>query len=95
MLGGAWFQEAYGAPEEATEELLLSVATDAVQRQLGVTATPCWSRVKLHWVGQRRRVDKRSGVFSHAGQSEEVVTSKEEKPQRTFSVSPARNRCRT
>uniref|UniRef100_A0A667YEP0 Protoporphyrinogen oxidase n=1 Tax=Myripristis murdjan TaxID=586833 RepID=A0A667YEP0_9TELE len=47
MMGGAWFQEVFGTPETITEECLLATATEAVQRHLGVTASPCWSRVAL------------------------------------------------
>ncbi|KAM3872639.1 protoporphyrinogen oxidase [Diretmus argenteus] len=48
MMGGAWFQEVFGAPEEVTEECLLAAATEAVHCQLGVTTAPSWSRVALH-----------------------------------------------
>ncbi|XP_068426267.1 protoporphyrinogen oxidase isoform X2 [Clinocottus analis] len=47
MMGGAWFQEVFGAPEAATEEHLLARATEAVRRQLGVATAPSWSRVAL------------------------------------------------
>ncbi|XP_069573352.1 protoporphyrinogen oxidase [Brachyistius frenatus] len=48
MMGGAWFQEVFGAPEAVTEEGLLERATEAVRCHLGVTAAPSWSRVLLH-----------------------------------------------
>ncbi|KAM9426782.1 protoporphyrinogen oxidase isoform 2-T2 [Pholidichthys leucotaenia] len=48
MMGGAWFQEVFGAPEMVTEESLLARATEAVERHLGVGAAPIWSRVILH-----------------------------------------------
>ncbi|KAM9851881.1 protoporphyrinogen oxidase isoform 1-T2 [Aulostomus maculatus] len=47
MMGGAWFQEVFGAPEAVTEEDLLARATEAVRSHLGVTAAPSWSRVAL------------------------------------------------
>ncbi|XP_054477472.1 protoporphyrinogen oxidase [Anoplopoma fimbria] len=47
MMGGAWFQEVFGAPEAVTEECLLARATEAVSSQLGVTTAPSWSRVTL------------------------------------------------
>ncbi|XP_078143493.1 protoporphyrinogen oxidase [Centroberyx gerrardi] len=47
MMGGAWFQEVFGAPEEITEECLLATATEAVRCHLGVTMAPSWSRVAL------------------------------------------------
>lgn len=50
MMGGAWFQEAFGAPEAVTAESLLARATEAVSSQLGVTAAPSWSHVALHKV---------------------------------------------
>ncbi|GLD70814.1 protoporphyrinogen oxidase isoform X1 [Lates japonicus] len=64
MMGGAWFQEEFGAPEAVTEERLLARATEAVQRHLGVTAAPSWSRVALqrdcipqYYQGHFRRVE--------------------------------------
>nr|XP_033494729.1 protoporphyrinogen oxidase isoform X2 [Epinephelus lanceolatus] len=48
MMGGAWFQEVFGAPEAVTDEHLLARATEAVQHHLGVTTAPSWSRVNLH-----------------------------------------------
>ncbi|XP_026228921.1 protoporphyrinogen oxidase [Anabas testudineus] len=48
MMGGAWFQEVFGAPETVTEESLLVKATEAVQSHLGVAAAPTWSRVAVH-----------------------------------------------
>lgn len=49
-MGGAWFQEVFGAPETVTEESLLVKATEAVQSHLGVAAAPTWSRVAVHRV---------------------------------------------
>ncbi|KAK2815428.1 hypothetical protein Q5P01_025895 [Channa striata] len=48
MMGGAWFQEVFGAPETVTEEHLLAKATEAVRCHLGVTSSPSWSRVAVH-----------------------------------------------
>uniref|UniRef100_A0A8C7MHH8 Protoporphyrinogen oxidase n=1 Tax=Oncorhynchus kisutch TaxID=8019 RepID=A0A8C7MHH8_ONCKI len=47
MMGGAWFQEVFGNPEEVTEQLLLDRATQAVTSHLGVTTLPIWSVVAL------------------------------------------------
>lgn len=64
MMGGAWFQEVFGAPEAVTDEHLLARATEAVQHHLGVTTAPSWSRVNLHrdcipqyYQGHFRRVE--------------------------------------
>ncbi|XP_049439140.1 protoporphyrinogen oxidase isoform X1 [Epinephelus fuscoguttatus] len=64
MMGGAWFQEVFGAPEAVTDERLLARATEAVQHHLGVTTAPSWSRVNLHrdcipqyYQGHFRRVE--------------------------------------
>lgn len=64
MMGGAWFQEVFGAPEAATEERLLARATEAVRSQLGVATAPSWSRVTLqrdcipqYYQGHHRRVE--------------------------------------
>ncbi|KAM9724369.1 protoporphyrinogen oxidase [Menidia menidia] len=48
MMGGAWFQEEFGAPESVTTECLLARASEAVCSHLGVSAAPCWSQVTLH-----------------------------------------------
>ncbi|KAM8871087.1 protoporphyrinogen oxidase isoform 1-T2 [Spinachia spinachia] len=47
MMGGAWFQEAFGDPGTVTEDGLLAKATEAVSHQLGVGTAPIWSRVTL------------------------------------------------
>nr|XP_046256344.1 protoporphyrinogen oxidase [Scatophagus argus] len=47
MMGGAWFQEVFGAPEAMTEECLLKRAIEAVHCHLGVTIAPSWSHVAL------------------------------------------------
>ncbi|XP_071325638.1 protoporphyrinogen oxidase isoform X1 [Trachinotus anak] len=64
MMGGAWFQEEFGAPEAVTEKRLLERATEAVQTHLGVTSAPTWSRVALqrdcipqYYQGHHRRVE--------------------------------------
>ncbi|KAM9798673.1 protoporphyrinogen oxidase [Neosynchiropus ocellatus] len=64
MLGGAWFQEAFGSPAEVTEEVLLSRATEAVRYHLGVNTAPSWSCVSLekdcipqYELGHSRRVE--------------------------------------
>ncbi|XP_072251109.1 protoporphyrinogen oxidase [Leuresthes tenuis] len=64
MMGGAWFQEVFGAPESVTTEGLLARACEAVCSHLGVTAAPCWSQVALHqdcipqyYQGHFRRVE--------------------------------------
>ncbi|XP_076594182.1 protoporphyrinogen oxidase isoform X1 [Chaetodon auriga] len=64
MMGGAWFQEVFGAPEAVTEECLLTRATEAVQCHLGVTTAPSWSWVALqrdcipqYYKGHFRRVE--------------------------------------
>ncbi|KAF3691432.1 Protoporphyrinogen oxidase [Channa argus] len=48
MMGGAWFQEVFGAPETVTKEHLLAKATEAVCCHLGVTSSPSWSQVAVH-----------------------------------------------
>ncbi|XP_019946941.2 protoporphyrinogen oxidase [Paralichthys olivaceus] len=64
MMGGAWFQEEFGAPDTVTEERLLARATEAVHCHLGVTAAPRWSWVALqrdcipqYYEGHYRRVE--------------------------------------
>ncbi|KAL0984974.1 hypothetical protein UPYG_G00151310 [Umbra pygmaea] len=48
MMGGAWFQEVFGNPEEVKKQLLLERATQAVTSHLGVTTSPVWSMVQIH-----------------------------------------------
>uniref|UniRef100_A0A8C8ML49 Protoporphyrinogen oxidase n=1 Tax=Oncorhynchus tshawytscha TaxID=74940 RepID=A0A8C8ML49_ONCTS len=64
MMGGAWFQEVFGNPEELTEQLLLDRATQAVTSHLGVTTLPIWSAVALlkdcipqYYLGHRKRLE--------------------------------------
>ncbi|KAM8846466.1 protoporphyrinogen oxidase [Synchiropus picturatus] len=64
MLGGAWFQKAFGSPAEVTEDVLLSRATAAVRCHLGVNTAPSWSCVSLekdcipqYELGHSRRVE--------------------------------------
>jgi len=59
MMGGAWFQEVFGSPDDVSEERLLAAATQAVRGHLGVTAAPSWSKVVL----QKVAVGWRSQVF--------------------------------
>ncbi|XP_041081776.1 protoporphyrinogen oxidase isoform X3 [Polyodon spathula] len=47
MMGGAWFSEVFGDPEEVKEEQLLQTAAQAVRTHLGVDAEPIWSNVSL------------------------------------------------
>ncbi|XP_074538692.1 protoporphyrinogen oxidase [Halichoeres trimaculatus] len=64
MMGGAWFQEAFGDPDSVSEEELLARATSAVQTHLGVSSAPSWSRVVLqrdcipqYYLGHHRKVE--------------------------------------
>jgi len=64
MMGGAWFQEVFGVPEEVSEEHLLARATEAVHCHLGFTTVPCWTHVSLqrdcipqYYQGHFRRVE--------------------------------------
>ncbi|MGH0154291.1 UNVERIFIED_CONTAM: hypothetical protein FKN15_057460, partial [Acipenser sinensis] len=65
MMGGAWFSEVFGDPEEVREELLLQTAAQAVRTHLGVDAEPIWSNVSLqkdcipqYTVGHWERIEK-------------------------------------
>ncbi|KAK7886688.1 hypothetical protein WMY93_026309 [Mugilogobius chulae] len=48
MMGGAWFQQVFGDPDQVDLDLLLSKAVSAVSRQLGLSQSPVWSSVVLH-----------------------------------------------
>ena len=49
-MGGAWFQEVFGSPEDVTEHHFLDTATQAVRSHLGITAAPIYSKVALQKV---------------------------------------------
>ncbi|XP_076010052.1 protoporphyrinogen oxidase [Genypterus blacodes] len=64
MLGGAWFHEVFGPPEEVKEEHLVTTATEAVRCHLGVTMAPSWSFAALqkdcipqYYLGHWKRVE--------------------------------------
>ncbi|XP_028679029.1 protoporphyrinogen oxidase isoform X1 [Erpetoichthys calabaricus] len=48
MMGGAWFTEEFGSPEEADRTRLLHVAVQAVKSHLNVKEMPSWSNVNVH-----------------------------------------------
>lgn len=70
MMGGAWFQEVFGDPDQVSEDALLSRAVSAVQRHLGVQQSPRWSSVTVHrdcipqyYEGHSRRVELMRGFI--------------------------------
>ncbi|XP_069041130.1 protoporphyrinogen oxidase [Lepisosteus oculatus] len=72
MMGGAWFSEAFGSPEEVTDQQLLQMATQAVKGHLGVSAEPVWSYVALqkdcipqYTLGHWKRLEKIRHYISH------------------------------
>ncbi|XP_072572666.1 protoporphyrinogen oxidase isoform X1 [Paramormyrops kingsleyae] len=74
MMGGAWFQEEFGAPEDHTSQRLLGRATRAVSCHLGVTAEPLWSSVAVHKacipqynLGHWNRLERIRNYISHHG----------------------------
>ncbi|XP_031724547.1 protoporphyrinogen oxidase [Anarrhichthys ocellatus] len=82
MMGGAWFQEAFGAPEAVTEERLLARATEAVSSHLGVTTVPSWSRVTLqrdcipqYYQGHYRRVESMRSFIKEKSLSLSLIGS--------------------
>ncbi|XP_032414056.1 protoporphyrinogen oxidase isoform X1 [Xiphophorus hellerii] len=48
MMGGAWFQNVFGAPQAVSADSLLARATEAVRCHLGHCVAPSWSNVALH-----------------------------------------------
>ncbi|XP_068590678.1 protoporphyrinogen oxidase [Cebidichthys violaceus] len=82
MMGGAWFREAFGAPEAVTEERLLARATEAVSSHLGVTTAPSWSRVTLqrdcipqYYQGHYRRVESMRSFIKEKSLSLSLIGS--------------------
>ncbi|XP_078392977.1 protoporphyrinogen oxidase-like [Cetorhinus maximus] len=47
MMGGSWFQEAFGDPETVPQDDLLQRATEAVQNHLGITQKPLKTIIKV------------------------------------------------
>ncbi|XP_041036592.1 protoporphyrinogen oxidase isoform X2 [Carcharodon carcharias] len=47
MMGGSWFQEAFGDPETVAQDDLLQRATQAVQNHLGITQKPLKTIIKV------------------------------------------------
>lgn len=49
-MGGAWFQEAFGDPDQVSKDHLLTRATKAVGHHLGIIQAPIWSHVAVQRV---------------------------------------------
>ncbi|XP_072548644.1 protoporphyrinogen oxidase [Salminus brasiliensis] len=47
MMGGAWFEEVFGSPEDVTEQVLLDRAAEALKTHLGITHSPVWSKAAV------------------------------------------------
>ncbi|XP_072049287.1 protoporphyrinogen oxidase-like [Amphiura filiformis] len=47
MMGGAWFHDLFGDPQNVDSDHLLSIAKEAVRDHLGITATPVYSAVNI------------------------------------------------
>lgn len=72
MMGGAWFQEAYGNVGDVTEKFFLGQATRAVRSHLGVSAQPIWSSVAIlkdcipqYHVGHWKRLENIRHYIGH------------------------------
>ncbi|XP_058231867.1 protoporphyrinogen oxidase isoform X2 [Hemibagrus wyckioides] len=47
MMGGAWFEETLGPPDEVKDQVLLDGALQAVRSHLNITSSPVWSRAAV------------------------------------------------
>ncbi|XP_067252453.1 protoporphyrinogen oxidase isoform X1 [Chanodichthys erythropterus] len=72
MMGGAWFEQAFGSPDSVTKQTLLDRATQAVTSHLGVTSQPVWSFVALlkncipqYHLGHWKRLEKMRQYISN------------------------------
>lgn len=70
MMGGAWFQEVFGHPDDVSQEELLSRAVSAVSQHLGISQRPRWSSVAVHrdcipqyYEGHTQRVELMRGFI--------------------------------
>ncbi|XP_035989254.1 protoporphyrinogen oxidase [Fundulus heteroclitus] len=82
MMGGAWFQNVFGAPDAVTTEDLLASATEAVRWHMGVNVAPSWSNVALHrdcipqyYIGHSQRVDSMRGFIKNKNLSLSLIGS--------------------
>ncbi|XP_056141895.1 protoporphyrinogen oxidase isoform X3 [Lampris incognitus] len=64
MMGGAWFEEVFGDPEEVSQEYLLAAASRAISSHLGINIAPTWSKVTVqrdcipqYYLGHWERVE--------------------------------------
>ncbi|XP_007908344.1 protoporphyrinogen oxidase isoform X3 [Callorhinchus milii] len=71
MLGGAWFHEAFGSPEQANHKELLAVAKETIRTHLGVSAEPLRSILNIqqdsiaqYAVGHWKRLDTIYNIIS-------------------------------
>ncbi|MCJ8745357.1 hypothetical protein PDJAM_G00129460 [Pangasius djambal] len=47
MMGGAWFEETLGGPDEVKDQVLLDRAVQAVRSHLNITSSPVWSKAAV------------------------------------------------
>ena len=47
MMGGAWFEELFGDPNNVDSDHLESIAIETVRDHLGITTTPIYSAVNV------------------------------------------------
>lgn len=71
MMGGAWFQEAFGDPDQVSKDHLLTRATKAVGHHLGIIQAPIWSHVAVqrdcipqYYMGHVERVEFMRGFIN-------------------------------
>uniref|UniRef100_A0A4W3GCD0 Protoporphyrinogen oxidase n=1 Tax=Callorhinchus milii TaxID=7868 RepID=A0A4W3GCD0_CALMI len=64
MLGGAWFHEAFGSPEQANHKELLAVAKETIRTHLGVSAEPLRSILNIQQVGHCHRLNTIYNIIS-------------------------------
>lgn len=50
MLGGEWFGEVFGSPEEVSEDSIAQVALEELRNQLGIVRQPCEILSRIHKV---------------------------------------------
>ncbi|XP_047664852.1 protoporphyrinogen oxidase isoform X2 [Tachysurus fulvidraco] len=47
MMGGSWFEETFGPPDEVKDQVLLDRALQAVRSHLNITSSPVWSKAAV------------------------------------------------
>ncbi|KAK3515804.1 hypothetical protein QTP70_033646 [Hemibagrus guttatus] len=81
MMGGAWFEETLGPPDEVKDQVLLDRALQAVRSHLNITSSPVWSKAAVlkncipqYHLGHWKRLDGDEAETSRNGAVSRVTS---------------------